>query len=119
MTQQQRAARVPADRRVASVVRLRPDRAEEYLELHRAVWPEVRDALTRAGISDYSIFLRDGLLFGTYDWSGTDFEGSHAALAEDPAVRRWWERTDPCQEPLPTAAPGQLWAPAVEIFRHD
>ena len=38
--------------RVASVIRLRPEQAQKYRDLHRAVWPEVLAALTRA--KDYA-----------------------------------------------------------------
>jgi L-rhamnose mutarotase len=42
-----------------------------------------------------------------------------ALIAQDEATRRWWELTDPCQQPLDTIAPGQWWAPATEVFHVD
>jgi L-rhamnose mutarotase len=56
-----RALRTP--QRVAAVTRLLPEKEPEYRELHVAVWPGVLEALKRANISNYSIFLRDGYLF--------------------------------------------------------
>ena len=50
-------------KRVATVIRLRPEKEQEYRELHAAVWPDVLAALHRAHIRNYSIFLRDDLLF--------------------------------------------------------
>jgi L-rhamnose mutarotase len=42
-----------------------PNRLEEYREAHRAVWPELLEALRDAGWRNYSLFLRDdGLLIG-------------------------------------------------------
>ena len=42
-----------------------PDRLDEYREAHRAVWPELLQALRDAGWRNYSLFLReDGLLIG-------------------------------------------------------
>jgi len=37
----------------------------------------------------------------------------------DPESQRWWTFTDPCQEPVPTAAAGEWWAPAEELFHLD
>ena len=106
-------------KRVASIVGLRPEHAEAYLELHRNVWPEVQETLRAAHISNYSIFLRDGVLFAYYEYLGEDYDADMAAIAADPETQRWWTHTSPCQQPLPTAAPGELWVEAAEIFRLD
>jgi L-rhamnose mutarotase len=105
--------------RVASVIRLRQEHEEAYRELHRAVWPEVLAALTRAHVRNYSIFLRDGLLFSYLEYTGEDYEADMATVAADDATRRWWQLTDPCQQPLDSAAEGQWWAPAEEVFHLD
>jgi hypothetical protein len=39
-----------------------------------------------------------------------------ARIAEDVETRRWWAFTDLCQQPLATAAEGEGWAPAGEVF---
>jgi L-rhamnose mutarotase len=106
-------------RRIASVIRLRPEKEVEYRELHARVWPEVLDTLRRAHISNYSIFLRDGLLFSYLEYTGQDYRADTDAIAEDDATRRWWQLTDPCQQPLESAADGEWWAPAEEVFHLD
>src|SRR4051794_25431881 len=51
--------------RVCFLLRVRPDRLDEYKAAHRNVWPEMRDALSRHGWHNYSLFLaEDGLLVG-------------------------------------------------------
>ena len=45
--------------RVCFQLHVRPERLDEYRERHRAVWPEMLDALREAGWSNYSLFLRD------------------------------------------------------------
>jgi L-rhamnose mutarotase len=105
--------------RVASVIGLRPERELAYRELHRQVWPDVLAALRRAHVSNYSIFLRDGQLFSYLEYGGADFKADMEAVARDQATRRWWELTDPCQIPVATAAAGQWWAPAEELFHLD
>lgn len=105
--------------RLASIIRLRPETEAEYRELHRAVWPDVLAALKRANVSNYSIFLRDGYLFAYMEYSGSDLRADMATIAADEATQRWWKLTDPCQEPLATAAEGEWWAPAEEVFHLD
>nr|WP_221185617.1 L-rhamnose mutarotase [Flexivirga oryzae] len=89
---------------------------QEYRRLHADVWPEVLATLQHAHVSNYSIFLRDGLLFSYLEYTGEDYESDMQAIADDPATQRWWQLTDPCQAPVATAADGQWWAPAEEVF---
>ena len=105
--------------RYASVIRLRPEREAEYRALHADVWPDVLAALRRAHVSNYSIFLRDGLLFSYLEYSGEDYARDMQALADDETTRRWWTFTDPCQAPLPSASIDEWWAPAEEVFHLD
>jgi L-rhamnose mutarotase len=108
-----------AVRRIASVVRLRPEHEAEYRRLHGAVWPGVLATLTRVGVRNYSIFLRDGLLFSYLEYTGDDWAAAQAEIAADPETQRWWERTDPMQRPVETAAEGEWWASAEELFHLD
>ena len=105
--------------RHAAVIRLRKEHAEEYLRLHRAVWPEVLDRLRESNMRNFSIFLRDGLLFSYLEYVGDDYEADTAAIAADPETKRWWTFTDPCQEPVESAAEGEWWAPMEEVFHTD
>jgi L-rhamnose mutarotase len=106
-------------KRVATVIRLRPEKEQEYRELHGAVWRDVLAALSRAHITNYSIFLRDGLLFAYYEYLGDDLEADLRKVSEDEATQRWWKLTDPCQQPVMTAEGGQWWAPMEEVFHFD
>jgi L-rhamnose mutarotase len=102
--------------RFASVVRLRPDKEEEYLRLHAEAWPDVLAALKRAHVQNYSIFLRDGLLFSYLEYAGDDYAADMSTVADDEATQRWWRLTDPCQQPVDSAPEGTWWAPAEEVF---
>ena len=74
--------------RVCFLLRVRPDRIEEYRERHRAVWPEMLDALREAGWRNYSLFLRpDGLLIGYLETD--DFEAAQRAMARTEVNDRW------------------------------
>ncbi len=105
--------------RIASVIRLRPEKEAEYRALHEAVWPSVLATLRAANVTNYSIFLRDGLLFSYLEYTGDDYAADTARIAADPETQRWWTLTDPCQQPLDTAAEGERWAPAEEVFHAD
>jgi L-rhamnose mutarotase len=102
--------------RIAAVIRLRPERESEYRALHADAWPGVLDALRAAHVTKYSIFLRDGLLFSYLEYTGDDFAADLARVAQDETTLRWWQLTNPCQQPLDTAADGEWWAPAEEVF---
>jgi L-rhamnose mutarotase len=105
--------------RVAAVIRLRPEQEQAYRELHAAVWPGVLATLRAAHIANYSIFLRDGLLFSYLEYTGDDYAADTARIAADPETQRWWQLTDPCQQPLDTAGDAEWWAPAEEVFHAD
>jgi L-rhamnose mutarotase len=105
--------------RFASVIRLRPEKAAEYRALHAGAWDGVLAKLRDLHVRNYSIFFRDGLLFSYLEYDGTDFEADMAVMAADPETQRWWELTDPCQQPVDTAEDGQWWAPMEEVFHLD
>jgi len=74
--------------RVCFQLHVRPERIAEYRERHRAVWPEMLDALSKAGWSNYSLFLRpDGLLIGYLETE--DFEAATAAMDATDVNARW------------------------------
>ena len=69
-------------------LQVRPDRIEEYVDRHRAVWPEMLEALRDAGWSNYSLFLRDdGLLVGYLE--SDDLAEAQAAMARTEVNARW------------------------------
>lgn len=75
-------------KRVCFVLRVKPDRLEEYRERHRAVWPEMLAALRETGWRNYSLFLRpDGLLVGYLETD--DFERARSEMAKRHVNERW------------------------------
>jgi L-rhamnose mutarotase len=101
------------------VIGLRSDAEAEYRRLHADVWPAVEAQIKRSNIHNYSIFLRDGLLFGYFEYRGSDLEADMRAMAADPETRRWWALTEPMQEPLPNRREGEWWAAMDEVFHLD
>jgi len=67
--------------------RLKPGVEARYEDYHRQVWPEVLQAIQRAGITKYVIY-RDGLdLFHYIECD--DYDRAIAELAKDPVNIRW------------------------------
>ncbi|KDN17429.1 L-rhamnose mutarotase [Amycolatopsis rifamycinica] len=69
-------------------LQVKPERTAEYAERHRAVWPEMRQALHDTGWRNYSLFLRDdGLLIGYVE--ADDLAAARAAMAATDVNTRW------------------------------
>ena len=103
--------------RFAFVVGVRPEKREEYLELHRAVWPGVEAKLTECNIRNYSIFVFGDILFAYYEYVGDDHEADLRRIGEDPVSQEWWTHTDPCQVRIAEERdPGSLWQPIDEVW---
>jgi L-rhamnose mutarotase len=101
------------------IIRLKPDKVEEYKELHRNVWPEVLKTIKDCHIQNYTIFYKDGYLFSYYEYTGENYEEDMKKMAEDPITQKWWALCKPCQEPLKTRKEGEWWAEMEEVFHLD
>ncbi|MBS3735461.1 MAG: L-rhamnose mutarotase [Phycisphaerae bacterium] len=104
--------------RFAQVIRIRPDKLDEYRRLHADCWPEILEMMRRQNIRNCSIYHRDGLLFMYYEYVGTDFAADQARFADDPTMQRWLAVTAACQQPV-DSADGDGWAPMEELFHLD
>ncbi|GII30828.1 L-rhamnose mutarotase [Planotetraspora mira] len=108
--------------RVCFLLKVRPERLEEYRERHSAVWPEMRAALSETGWHNYSLFLReDGLLVGYLETD--DFEAARAAMAERDVNARWQAEMAPFFEGLSSdhgdGAPDEGMVALREVFHLD
>lgn len=106
-------------KRYGSVIRVRPEKLEEYKRLHAAAWPGVLKMIKACNLQNYSIYYHNGLLFSYYEYTGTDYDADMARMAADPETQRWWDVCKPCQEPLDSRAPGEWWADMEEVFHLD
>lgn len=107
--------------RMGMVIGVKPESLDEYKRFHANPWPEMNVALKAANISNYSIYLREpeNLLFGYWEYGGTDFTADMAVLGETEECKRWLALTDRCQQPLASAAPGEWWSYLPEVFHLD
>jgi len=92
-------------KRIGMVIKIKPDRLNEYLKLHADTNPGVRDLLSKYNMRNFSIFmtrLEDGNYyeFGYYEYWGKDFDSDVAALNKEPRNAEWLKVCDPMQIPL-------------------
>ena len=106
-------------KRYGSLIGLRPEALDEYKRYHAAVWPEVLAMIQKCNIHNYSIFLKDGLLFSYFEYHGTNYDVDMARMAADPKTQEWWKIMIPMQRPLETRGKDQWWASMEEVFHVD
>ena len=105
--------------RYGMIIKVRPEKLEEYMRLHANIWPDVLNLLKKADLGNISIYHKDGYLFEYLEYSGTDFETDIANLLANPVYKKWLKVCDACQQPLDTRAKGEWWAKMEEIFHCD
>ncbi|KAK4112611.1 rhamnose mutarotase [Canariomyces notabilis] len=111
-------------RRLAQIVKLKPEFVGKYKEVHAAVWPEVLKQIKECNIVDYSIFHdpETGILFASFKYIGNDYAGDMERMRQNPKVREWWKMTDGMQESLVPGAKDSesgepsWWKPMEEVF---
>ncbi len=96
------------------VLRVRPDKIEDYVAAHQNVWPEMLAALRQAGIHNYTIFRNGNEMFGYFE--SHDLEASTAYMKAQEVNARWQDAmAGLLEQRVPDAGPLSL----EEIFRLD
>ena len=91
--------------RLAFKMHLNEGQKEEYIKRHDEIWPELKQLLKDAGVSEYSIFLDEetNTLFAFQKVSG---DGGSQDLGQKGIVKKWWAfmkdimKTNPDNSPL-------------------
>ena len=94
-------------KRMAQIIKVKPEVIAEYKRIHAAVWPEILQGDFR---SEYQKLhdLPEGAgkhplrLLGI---SRQRFQGRHGKDQKAPRMREWWDITDPMQIPSKPASP--------------
>ena len=106
-------------KRYGAVIQVKPQAIEAYKAYHAQVWPEVLARIWKCNVRNYSTFWKDGLLFGYFEYHGTNYEADMAKMAADPKTQEWWAIMKPMQRPFETRAEGEWWANMEEVFHSD
>ena len=103
-------------KRNAFKMKLKPGFEAEYKKRHDEIWPELSAEISKAGISDYSIFLDEETLTLFAVQKVTD-NNTADDLPNNPVVRKWWDYMNDIMEYNPDNTP---WAVGLkEVFHMD
>ncbi len=106
-------------KRVGFCLKVRADQLDEYKKHHENVWPEMREALSRAGWHNYSLYLRDdGLLFG-YVETDDGLAAAIAGMEQEEVNVRWQAMMAPYFEALGGGRPDEMMLELEEVFHLD
>ncbi|WP_346860769.1 L-rhamnose mutarotase [uncultured Draconibacterium sp.] len=103
-------------KRFGQTIKLKPDGAAEYIKHHAAVWPGVLAKIKECNLSNYSIFVRDTILFAYFEYTGKDFDADMKKMAAHEETQRWWDVVKPLMQPIDSATSDEFWADMEEIF---
>lgn len=106
-------------KRIGFIFKVNPARLDEYKAHHKAVWPEMQEALRRAGWHNYSLFIRpDGQVFGYFE-TPVDLQTAQAGMEKEAVNARWQALMAPYFEGLGGLRPDQGMLELEEIFHLD
>jgi L-rhamnose mutarotase len=61
-------------KRYGMVIKVKPEKLQEYRKYHTDAWPDVLNMIRRCNIRNYSIYHKDGCLFSYFEYHGEDFQ---------------------------------------------
>jgi L-rhamnose mutarotase len=98
---------------------MKPERVKEYKERHKAVWPEMLDALRRSGWHRYTLFVgNDGLLFGYFE-TPEDFRAALQNMSKEEINRKWQDSVAPFFKKLKGGHADEAMVELEEVFHLD
>ncbi len=97
-----------------------PELIAEYEYWHRAEngWPEIKQSIMDAGITDMQIYRTGNRLFMIMDTSDNYNSSQKKQMdAGNPKVQEWEQLMWKFQQPLPWAKDGEKWVRMEQIFQ--
>ena len=76
--------------------KLKPEKIEEYVKLHKNPWPEILEIISECNIGNYSISIRKDELYTYYEYTGDNYEADMKKMEEYDIMNKWWSFTKPC-----------------------
>ena len=70
-------------KRFGEVIKVKPEKFEEYKKLHNEIWPSIVQKQKEANMQNFTIFYRDGYLFKYFEYVGDNYEEDMKKLAAD------------------------------------
>ena len=75
---------------------LKPEKVDDYIELHSKPWPDLMELLEKCNIHHYSISVRGTEVFTYYEYTGEDYDGDMKVMNESAVMQKWWTFSKPC-----------------------
>ena len=105
--------------RVGFLLKVKEEYIDEYKIHHKNVWSEMKNALSRNGWKNYSLFMRpDGLLFGYFE-ADKSLADSIKRMESEKVNTDWQELMSPYFEIPEGSAPDQAMIELEEVFHLD
>ena len=98
---------------------LKPEKVEEYKQLHANPWPDVLKTIRDCNLRNYSIFIQDTTVFSYFEYVGEDFDADMAKMDADPITLEWWKHTKPCFEKFAISPQSEFYHDMKQIFYYD
>ncbi len=94
-----------------------PDLISRYIDVHKNVWPEIKEGIRSVGITNMEIYINGCTCFMIIDTvDDFDREKAFAKLATLPRQAEWEEYVARFQEVVPGATSGEKWKEAERVF---
>lgn len=106
-------------KRMAMLLKIKEGKKDDYIDIHKNVWPEIIEALKQANISNNSTFVNENLLFMYLEYMGSDFESDWKKYGENPKVIEWFSILKNYLEPYEQPVPPLKWSILEEAFHLD
>ena len=90
--------------RLAFKMILNEGQKEEYIKRHDEIWPELKQLLKNAGVSEYSIFL-DEETNTLFAFQKVSSDGGSQDLGQTEIVKKWWAFMADIMETNPDNSP--------------
>ncbi len=102
--------------RNAFKMKLKPGFEQEYEKRHNEIWPELSKEISKAGVSNYSIFLdkESLILFAVQELTDSNTADQ---LPQTQIVKKWWEYMADIMETNPDNSPVAIQL--QEVFHMD
>ncbi len=94
-------------------MKLKPGFKDEYKKRHDQIWPELKDALLKAGIYEYSIFF-DQYSHTLFAFQKLKKDHESDQLPELSIMKKWWDHMKDIMEVNPDNSP--VVVPLEEVF---
>ena len=103
-------------KRAAFKMKLKAGFEAEYKRRHDEIWPELSEQISKAGVSDYTIYLDEETLTLFACQKLTD-DNTADELPNNPVVRKWWDYMSDIMETNPDNSP--VAVAIREVFHMD